>query len=178
MFESTMFLFSFLLLIATLILGVFFYRAGSSSPRKNLVLPALVLMVSLVSLTLVLRLDNLVHGDLYKYGLVFDEAWAGEYWLLQRTAMGLLAVNIALAVVMVVKNRFRLMLMNPLPSPNLSGKYPDLSQAIPEQDQEAKKPETKPKPPKIHKKRKKKSPKTPVKSLEEAYREENPTTTA
>jgi len=37
-------------------------------------------------------LDELVHGILYNYGLVFSDGWAQPYWLWMRTSMTLTGI--------------------------------------------------------------------------------------
>jgi hypothetical protein len=41
------------------------------------------------------RLDQLVNGDLYNYGLQFNYAWAGQYWTYSRLITDLLLITIA-----------------------------------------------------------------------------------
>jgi len=40
------------------------------------------------------KLDNVVHGDLYRYGLQFDYEWAGQYWTYSRLIIGNLTIAI------------------------------------------------------------------------------------
>ena len=40
-----------------------------------------------------IRLDGVVHGDLYRYGLRFDPEWATQYWTYSRLMMSFLAVG-------------------------------------------------------------------------------------
>jgi hypothetical protein len=43
------------------------------------------------------RLDAIVHGDLYRYGLEFDYDWAGQYWNYSRLIFEVLAVAIGIS---------------------------------------------------------------------------------
>ena len=51
--------------------------------RSGLVLTLLLVMigVNFFSLLLYAGLDNIVHVDLYRYGLQFSYDWASQYWL-------------------------------------------------------------------------------------------------
>lgn len=53
-------------------------------------------VLTIISVFLFLRLDQLVHGDLYRYGLVFDYAWAGPYWTYARLILGLIGLQIVI----------------------------------------------------------------------------------
>jgi hypothetical protein len=48
------------------------------------------------------RLDGVVHGDLYRYGLVFDPEWATQYWVYSRLMMSFLAVAMLVTGISVV----------------------------------------------------------------------------
>lgn len=54
--------------------------------------------VTAVLVFLFLRLDQVVHGDLYGYGLLFDYGWAVPYWTYARSILALIGVQIALTV--------------------------------------------------------------------------------
>jgi hypothetical protein len=47
------------------------------------------------------RLDRVVHGDLYKYGLRFDPEWAIQYWAYSRLMMSFLAVGMLMTCISV-----------------------------------------------------------------------------
>jgi uncharacterized Zn-finger protein len=73
-----------------------------------------VLVLWLVSGVFVLfllgRIDQIVHGDLYGFGLQFSYVWAAPYWVLLRLAYVYLAVPSVLSVVVLgldVWKRFR-----------------------------------------------------------------------
>jgi len=40
-----------------------------------------------------IRLDGVVHGDLYKYGLMFDPEWARHYWTYSRFMISFMALG-------------------------------------------------------------------------------------
>jgi len=42
------------------------------------------------------RLDQVVHGDLYRYGLQFNYEWAGQYWAYSRQLTSCLTIAIAI----------------------------------------------------------------------------------
>ena len=60
---------------------------------------ALVVLGDLMLFTvliLLLQIDQLVNGALYKYGLIFSLEWAQPYWLLLRISLVLIVVAILL----------------------------------------------------------------------------------
>ena len=67
------------------------------------------------------RLDNIVHGDLYRYGLQFSAEWAIPYWTHSRLILDFLAVAIGISGTSVVlisistPTRERLLLPSPHP---------------------------------------------------------------
>jgi uncharacterized membrane protein len=66
---------------------------------KTKTISALLLSVAIMdafSLLLFTRIDTIVHGDLYNYGLRFDLAWAGQYWTYSHLFVGSLLVAIIL----------------------------------------------------------------------------------
>lgn len=61
--------------------------------------PKIILMLSLagigmsaISAFFFVRLDHLVHIDLYNYGLYFNNEWAVQYWIYSKLTLGCLAV--------------------------------------------------------------------------------------
>jgi len=53
---------------------------------------------SLVSMISILRIDQMVHGDLYAYGLRFSYQWAVPYWTMTTIVFGLGWFNIITAM--------------------------------------------------------------------------------
>ena len=49
-----------------------------------------------VALVLMVQIDRLIHGTLYDFGLVFNEAWAQPYWLMFRVSLVLIVAAIIL----------------------------------------------------------------------------------
>jgi len=45
------------------------------------------------------RLDQVVHGDLYRYGLQFNYEWAEQYWTYAKMMLGLIGLAIATTVI-------------------------------------------------------------------------------
>ena len=74
----------------------------TSSPKIVLVLLFSVVGLEVAALLISLRLDSIVHVDLYRYGLIFNSAWAVDYWASYRNFMGCLICSIMFAVVTVV----------------------------------------------------------------------------
>jgi len=48
------------------------------------------------------RVDSIVHGDLYRYGLQFSDEWANEYWNYSRLTLSFLGVGMLLTGVSIV----------------------------------------------------------------------------
>jgi len=67
----------------------------------NIVSLVLVLMAasSLVSMISTFKIDQIVHGDLYSYGLEFSYQWAMPYWTLTTIVFGMGWFNIIAAIV-------------------------------------------------------------------------------
>jgi hypothetical protein len=53
-----------------------------------------------IAVILLLQIDQLVHGTLYSYGLIFSNDWAQRYWLLMIVSLVLIIVAIFLISVM------------------------------------------------------------------------------
>jgi len=60
------------------------------SPKLLLVLNAAGMALAAAIVILLLRVDGLVHGTLYSYGLRFDDEWAIPYWTFLRLVLGFL----------------------------------------------------------------------------------------
>jgi uncharacterized Zn-finger protein len=50
------------------------------------------------------RIDGIVHGDLYNYGLVFSYNWATGYWVLLRSLYLCLAVPSVLSIIVLASS--------------------------------------------------------------------------
>jgi hypothetical protein len=82
-----------------------FSKTGILGPERKgqnfrilLGIPIVTVACSLISIFALLRLDAVVHRDLYSYGLQFSLEWATPYWLAIRTALGLLWLIIIASV--------------------------------------------------------------------------------
>jgi signal peptidase len=66
--------------------------------RSKLFLVLLAMTGSLIvfSFNMYLRLDTIVHGDLYDYGLILSDEWAAQYW----SASALFRIMIEIAIVL------------------------------------------------------------------------------
>lgn len=58
----------------------------------------LIAVSSLVSMISTLKIDSIVHGDLYSYGLHFNYGWAIPYWIMATIVFAMGWLNIILAV--------------------------------------------------------------------------------
>lgn len=77
---------------------------GSSTFNK--VALVLWLVSSVFVLILLLRIDSIVHGELYNYGLQFSLNWAVGYWAFVRLIFVCLAVPAVFSVVVLVLGFF------------------------------------------------------------------------
>jgi len=68
-----------------------------SSSIVSLVL-VLIAVSSLASMISTLKIDSIVHGDLYRYGLYFNYGWAIPYWTMTIIVFGMGWFNIVVAV--------------------------------------------------------------------------------
>jgi len=69
----------------------------SSSRTVSLVL-VLMAASSLISMISLLRIDSIVHSDLYRYGLNFSPEWAMPYWTMSTVVFGMGWFNIVIAL--------------------------------------------------------------------------------
>lgn len=60
------------------------------SPKTVLALFFLVIALEVAALQVCMRIDDVVHVDLYRYGLQFNTVWAAEYWVSYRIVMACL----------------------------------------------------------------------------------------
>jgi len=52
------------------------------------------IVITALSAFVFISLDQVVHGDLYRYGLLFNYQWAGQYWTYSRLMMSSLTVAV------------------------------------------------------------------------------------
>jgi len=72
---------------------------------RSTVIPALTLLGTVVtglSELFFVRLDQVVHGDLYGYGLQFDYNWAGQYWAYSRLLTTCLTMAVAVTSISIL----------------------------------------------------------------------------
>jgi len=69
----------------------------STSGAVSLVL-VLMAASSLISMISLLRIDSIVHGDLYRHGLNFSPEWALPYWTMSTVVFGMGWFNILVAI--------------------------------------------------------------------------------
>jgi signal peptidase I len=73
------------------------------------ILLALTIILSASTFFVFLRLDLIVHGDLYNYGLIYSDEWAVQYWagsaIFQSTIDGVIAVAIIGLLVLLLYNK-------------------------------------------------------------------------
>ena len=65
-------------------------------PIKPILFSSIVLVAVATVFYVLNLLDQIVHGQLYNYGLLFDLAWANPYWTLLKIIQTLLGVIAAL----------------------------------------------------------------------------------
>ena len=61
--------------------------------------PLTIVAFSIVSIVALLQLDAVVNETLYLYGLIFNVDWAIPYWNTIRTALAMLFLILAVAIV-------------------------------------------------------------------------------
>jgi len=59
-------------------------------------------VLNALSIFCFIRLDRVVHGDLYRYGLRFDPEWEIQYWTYSRFMMSFLAVAMLVTGISIV----------------------------------------------------------------------------
>jgi len=72
--------------------------------RLQIIILSLLVALALAGYSVVFftRLDNIVHSDLYRYGLQFSDEWANEYWNYSRLTLSFLGVGMLLTGVSTV----------------------------------------------------------------------------
>ncbi|MGB9134414.1 MAG: hypothetical protein WCC63_02345 [Candidatus Bathyarchaeia archaeon] len=80
--------------IAIALVSILFYMQAKKESLRSICYPLLTLGAVLYasSLFFLTQLDNVVHRDLYQYGLWFSEAWAVQYWTYLRSILGLIGL--------------------------------------------------------------------------------------
>ncbi len=71
-------------------------------PKLILALLIASIFMDALSLFVFTRIDKIVHGDLYNYGLKFDYEWAGKYWANSNLLISSLIISIILITVAAV----------------------------------------------------------------------------
>jgi len=70
-------------------------KSNTSTVSLVLVLMAASSLISMIS---TLKIDGIVHGDLYRYGLQFSYEWAMPYWTMATIVFGMGWFNIIAAI--------------------------------------------------------------------------------
>jgi hypothetical protein len=78
--------------------GIFGFERKGQNLKIELGILTVVAVCSLISIVALLRLDAVVHQDLYSYGLQFSLEWATPYWIAIGTALGMLWFTVIAAV--------------------------------------------------------------------------------
>jgi len=71
-------------------------------PIKPLLFSSIILAAVAIVIYVLDLLDQIVHGELYYYGLLFDLAWANPYWTLLRIIQMLLGVIATLTSINII----------------------------------------------------------------------------
>lgn len=71
-------------------------------PIKTILFSSIILVAVATAFYVLNLLDQIVHGELYNYGLMFDLAWANPYWDLLRIIQMLLGIVAAVTSVNVI----------------------------------------------------------------------------
>ena len=70
--------------------------------KNILFLLLLSIVLNTIVLLLVLRIDSFVHVDLYKYGLIFSNEWAKDYWFFKDLLLTFLSGSIIIGVLSII----------------------------------------------------------------------------
>jgi hypothetical protein len=88
---------------------VYFVEVGNVNLRDvlgNSMFARIALVLWIVSSAFIIvllgKIDSIIHGDLYNYGLRFDLAWASPYWFFARLIYVLLAIPLVFSAVALV----------------------------------------------------------------------------
>lgn len=69
---------------------------------KTVIILLIIFILSSISFLLVLRIDLLVHTDLYSYGLEFSTLWANNYWYQKNMLLVFLFGSMTLTVLSII----------------------------------------------------------------------------
>lgn len=69
---------------------------------KTLIVLLVIFILSSTAFLIVLRIDLIVHVDLYDYGLQFNTLWANEYWQIKNMLLVFIAGTATLAVLSMI----------------------------------------------------------------------------
>jgi hypothetical protein len=95
----------FLWFIASLILGAVVDIKDRIGSRRFLKLVITLWLISVgFVLILLVRIDNIIHSDLYNFGLQYDFTWAGPYWVIFRLIYVCMVIPAALSVIALMSN--------------------------------------------------------------------------
>lgn len=74
--------------------SILFYLRSKKESLRSICYPLLTLGAALYASSLIFltQLDQVVHRDLYQYGLGFSEEWAVQYWTYLRSILGLIGL--------------------------------------------------------------------------------------
>ena len=62
---------------------------------------ALWIILSLIIASLLIKLDSIVHSELYDFGLQFSYKWANPYWMCIKTVFVLIGVSCVSSLVLI-----------------------------------------------------------------------------
>lgn len=79
-------------------IGISMKKEVSLKTKIALALLLAAIVTNAFSLFFFIRIDNIVHGDLYKYGLQFNYEWAGRYWTCSQLLVNSLIISIILII--------------------------------------------------------------------------------
>jgi hypothetical protein len=69
---------------------------------KTVIILLVIFILSSIAFLIVLRIDLLVHVDLYDYGLQFNTLWANEYWQIKNMLLVFIAGAATLSVLSMI----------------------------------------------------------------------------
>jgi len=70
---------------------------------KNILFLLLIsIVLNIIGFLLVLRIDSLVHIELYNYGLIFNNEWAKDYWFFKDLLLTFLSSSIIISILSLI----------------------------------------------------------------------------
>lgn len=73
-------------------------KTFANSELRHILLLTLWIASAIITIVLLYEIDQIIHGDLYNFGLQFSNEWAEPYWIHIRTILIVLGLPIGLSI--------------------------------------------------------------------------------